>query len=72
MSIARSLRCIRRSEPLPAILTNAGQTKSVVGSDNNLIARAGSLLYAVERTHNGPCLTPEQARDVLAWVGQVA
>ena len=48
------------------------QTMSFVASDYNLIARAGSLLYAVEREHNGPCLTPEQAGDVLAWAGQVA
>lgn len=69
MNLAR-LRSIRRAEPATVIRVNAGQSRSVVGSENDWIARATSLLYAVERTHGGPCLTPSQARDVLAWAGQ--
>lgn len=66
----RRLRSIRRADLRPATCVNADQTKSIVGSDNAIIARASSLLYADERTHGGPCLTPDQARDVLRWAGQ--
>lgn len=68
----RRLRSIRRADVSPAACVNADQTKSIVASDNTIIARAMSLLYAVERTHGGSCLTPDQARDVLRWVGQAA
>ena len=70
MSLSRRLRSIRQSD-LPSVpCVNADQTKSIVGSENDWIARATSLLYAVERTHGGPCLTPDQASDVLRWAGQ--
>jgi len=68
----RRLRSIRRADASPAACVNADQTKSIVGSENDWIARAASLLYAEERAHGGPCLTPDQARDVLRWAGQVA
>lgn len=72
MNISRRLRSIRRADPPTASCVNADQTKSIVGSENDWIARAASLLYAEERKHSGSCLTPEQARDVLRWAGQVA
>lgn len=72
MTLSRRLRSIRRSDSPVSACVNAGQTKSVVGSENDWIARASSLLYAEERTHSGPCITPDQSLDVLRWAGQVA
>ncbi len=68
MNLARRLRSIRQADPLPVIQVNAGQSLSVVGSDNDCIARATSLLFSMERSRCGPCLTPDQARDVLRWI----
>lgn len=58
------LKLIRAGKPR-AKLVNEGQTRSVVGSDNHLIARAMSLLVGIVG-HPGN-ITPDQARDVIAW-----
>ena len=67
MNLARRLRSIRPADPQRVIHVNAGQSNSIVGSENDLIARATSLLFSMERSRCGPCLTPDQARDVLRW-----
>ena len=58
------LKLIRAGKPRTT-LVNAGQTRSVVGSDNDLIAQAMSILVGIVG-HPGN-ITPEQARDVIAW-----
>lgn len=58
------LKLIRAGKPR-ATLVNEGQTRSVVGSDNDLIARAMSILIGMVG-HPGN-ITPDQARDVIAW-----
>jgi hypothetical protein len=50
----------------PAVLVNAGETRSVVGSETAVIARALSLLYSVIGEHPGR-LTYSQACDVVRW-----
>jgi hypothetical protein len=58
------LKLIRAAKPR-AKLVNEGQTRSVVGSDNDLIARAMSLLIGIVG-HPGN-ITPDQARDVIEY-----
>jgi hypothetical protein len=60
----RHLRSITTRE-YPAQLVNAGRSRSVVGSENNIIARALSVLVGVVGRHPGN-LTIDQARDVIA------
>ncbi len=65
---ARRNRRMRIVSALPASSStpvNAGETLSVVASDNTVIARAMSILVGIVG-HPGR-LTPEQARDVVAW-----
>ena len=64
----RHLRSITPREQ-PAQLVNAGRSRSVVGSENDIIARALSVLIGVIGKHPGN-LTIDQARDVIAWSGQ--
>lgn len=54
-------------ESMSPVNVNAGQSLSVVGSDNDLIARATSILIGfVDDPRN---LTPEQAAGVVRWHG---
>lgn len=50
----------------PRVLVNERESCSVVGSDNHAISCAMSLLIGVLGQHPGR-LTPDQARDVIAW-----
>jgi hypothetical protein len=49
-----------------AVLVNAGESRSVVASETDVIARALSLLYGVIGEHPGR-LTYPQACDVIDW-----
>lgn len=54
----------------PAVLVNAGETRSVVASETVIIARALSLLIGIEfrdGTRYPPRLTYSQACDVVRW-----
>ena len=57
-----------RTERSECVLVNAGDSRSVVGSETDTIARAMSILYGVIGEHPGR-LTYTQARDVIAWAG---
>lgn len=48
------------------ILVNAGESRSVVGSETDTIARAMSILYGVIGGHPGR-LTYAHACDVVMW-----
>lgn len=61
-AILKSIRILTK----PPVLVNEGETRSVVGSDNHAISCAMSILIGVLGEHPGR-LTPDQARDVLAW-----
>jgi hypothetical protein len=50
----------------PQRAVNADESKSCVGSENDVIARGYSLLYGVIGGHPGR-LSYEQARDVVSW-----
>lgn len=63
----RTLRLLEKKSA-PAVLVNANESRSVVGSDNNIIASAISILFGVIGEHPGR-LTYTQARDVIAWAG---
>lgn len=62
MMNTKKFRLIPRVETTPV---NAGESRSVVGSENDAIARAMSLLIGVIGQHPGR-LTYPQALDVLA------
>ena len=66
MRIKPKLVRFNKTDP---VLVNAGETRSVVGSDNTAIAAAMSILYGVLGEHPGR-LTPDQARDVIAWANR--
>jgi hypothetical protein len=59
------LRPVRTQRP-EHVLVNAGETRSVVGSETDTIARALSLLHSVIGEHPGR-LTYSQACDVVRW-----
>lgn len=59
------MRVVRTPCPA-AVLVNAGETRSVVGSETAVIARALSLLIGVIGEHPGR-LTYSQACDVVRW-----
>ena len=66
MKRTRRLHSVAQESAAP-VNVNAGQSRSVVGSDNDLIARATSILIGfVDDPRN---LTPEQAADVVRWHG---
>jgi len=66
MKKTRRLHSVAQESTAP-INVNAGQSLSVVGSDNDLIARATSILIGfVDDPRN---LTPAQAADVVRWHG---
>ena len=50
----------------PQRAVNADESKSCVGSENDVIARGYSLLHSVIGEHPGR-LSYEQALDVVAW-----
>lgn len=54
-------------ESTALVNVNAGQSRSVVGSDNDLIARATSILIGFVADPRN--LTPSQALDVVRWYG---
>lgn len=60
--------------PRPAAtLVNAGESRSVVGSENDIIARATSILIGFERDgmiHDARNPIYWQAREIVAWAGQ--
>ena len=63
----RQRQALRHLRSVPAVEPIVQHTRSVVGSENNEISRATSILYTMERKHSGASLTIEQARDVIAW-----
>jgi hypothetical protein len=66
MRRTRRLHSVAQESAAPVNI-NAGQSRSVVGSDNDLIARATSILIGfVSDPRN---LTPSQAADVVHWYG---
>ncbi len=66
MKRTRRLHSVAQESASP-VNVNAGQSLSVVGSDNDLIARATSMLIGfVDDPRN---LTPSQAADVVRWYG---
>lgn len=66
MKSSRLLRSVIKPEPR-SVVVNAGQSLIVIGSDNDVIARATSILIGfVPDPRN---LTPSQARDVVRWYG---
>ncbi len=65
MSAKPKLRTVTAT-PMRAV--NAGESTSCVGSENDVIARAYSLLYGVIGGHPGR-LNYQQARDVVSWAG---
>jgi hypothetical protein len=54
-----------------AVLVNAGESRSVVASETDVIARALSLLYGVIGEHPGRMTYP-QACDVIDWANATA
>lgn len=71
MTARPRIRAVRteRSEP---VLVNAGESRSVVGSETDTIARAMSILIGYQRDgliHDCRNIPYTQARDVVAWAG---
>lgn len=60
----RKFRAVPNSASV--ILVNAGESRSVVGSETDTIARALSILYGVIGEHPGRMTYP-QACDVVMW-----
>ena len=57
----------------PMRAVNADESKSCVGSENDVIARGYSLLAGIEykdRSRHPGRLSYEQARDVVSWATQ--
>lgn len=50
--------------PVKSVLVNAGESRSVVGSENNLIARAISVMSSSGVRHAGR-ITVDQAISIL-------
>lgn len=65
MSAKPKLRSVTVAPMRPV---NAGESSSCVGSENDVIARAYSLLYSVIGEHPGR-LNYAQACDVVMWAG---
>lgn len=65
-TLKQRLRMVNQQPERPRVLVNARESCSVVGSDNHAISCAMSLLIGVLGEHPGR-LTPDQARDVIAW-----
>jgi hypothetical protein len=67
MSAKPKLRTVTAT-PIRAV--NADESKSCVGSENDVIARGYSLLVGIEykdRTRHPGRLSYEHARDVVSW-----
>lgn len=62
---------LRTVQAAPQRAVNAAESESCVGSENDVIARAYSLLYGVIGEHPGR-LSYEQARDVVSWASNGA
>lgn len=69
-TLKQRLRMVNPQPERPRVLVNERESCSVVGSDNHAISCAMSLLIGTgfrdESSHPGR-LTPDQARDVIAW-----
>ena len=62
---------LRTVDTTPIRAVNAAESKSCVGSENDVIARAYSLLYGAIGEHPGR-LNYQQACDVVSWAGNRA
>jgi hypothetical protein len=68
-TLKQRLRMVNPQPERPRVLVNERESCSVVGSDNHAISCAMSLLIGVLGEHPGR-LTPDQARDVIAWANR--